>query len=98
MEKNITQLHDVTPEDLKQLILNGVAQQLEELTKQFKPKEPTKWVTRLEATKILGVTLATINNWSNKGILKRHKIGNQVRFKREEIDKVLQSSNKKASK
>lgn len=98
MDKNITQLHGITPEELKAEILAGVGKQLLEFSRNFTPKEPTLWITRKEASELIGVSLVTIHNWTKEGIIQAYKIGNRVRFKRSEIENILLQSNKRASK
>lgn len=98
MSKNVMQLHNVDPEDYKNEILSGVAKQLEKLSRNFKPKDPTTWIGRKEAAEILGVTYPTLLDWNKKGILHPFKVGNRVRYRREDIEQVLLQSNKKASK
>ena len=98
MSKNITQLHSITPEEFKAEILEGVSKQLKEFSKNFTPKEPTIWITRKEASELLGVSLVTIHNWTKDNIISAYKIGNRVRFRRSEIENILLNSNKIASK
>ncbi|SHI77494.1 DNA binding domain-containing protein, excisionase family [Mesonia phycicola] len=98
MNKNITQLHNVSPEEFKNDILDGVKKQLEFFSKNFKPKEPNIWISRQDAAELLGVSLVTIHDWCKKDILQKFKIGNRVRFKRSDIEQVLLNSNKKALK
>ena len=98
MSKNITQLYGITPEELKAEILEGVGKQLLEFSRNFKPKEPTLWITRKEASELLGVSLVTIHNWTKASVIQSYKIGNRVRFKRSEIENILLQSNKRASK
>lgn len=92
MSKNITQLYGITPEQLKAEILEGVSKQLQEFSKEFKLKEPNVWITRKEASELLGVSLVTIHNWTKLEIIKYYKIGNRVRFNRNEIEQVLKNS------
>jgi len=90
MKTNVVQLHNITPEDLKKEILEGVAKKLEELKSQLQNKEePSKYLTRKEVSEILGVSLVTIHHWCKKGILKPYYIGNRVRFKNSEIEKAF---------
>jgi excisionase family DNA binding protein len=98
MSNNITQLHGITPEQLKTEILKGISEQLEKLSQNFRPKEPTIWITRKEASELLGVSLVTIHNWGKEGIITKYKIGNRIRFRRSDLEKILLDSNEKASK
>lgn len=97
MSKHVMQLHNVDPEDFKNEILSGVAKQFKSFSKNFQPKDPTIWIGRKEASEILGVTYPTLLDWNKKGILHPFKAGNRVRYRRNDIEQVLLSSNKKAS-
>lgn len=57
---------------------------------QEKPKTKEVYLTRLEVSKLLKVSLVTIHNWSNEAILKPHKIGNKVLYKENEVIEALQ--------
>ena len=92
--KNITQLHGVSPEEFKQEILNGLRQELTFLKKDFKPKEPSEFLTRKEVSELLSISLVNLHSWCNKEILTPYRIGNKVLFKREEIEQSLIKINK----
>jgi excisionase family DNA binding protein len=77
-----------------QTILNGVEYQFDELKKNFTPKEPDDFLTRLETAKLLKISLTTIHEWSNQKILKVYKVGNRSYFSRKEIEQTLFNSNK----
>jgi excisionase family DNA binding protein len=55
---------------------------------------PDKLLTRQEVAKMLGVTLTTLFHWNNKGILPTIKIGNKVRYRHSDIEKLLNKSKK----
>lgn len=86
---NVIQLHNATPEQLTDTILQGVKQQIEELKKQYQPKEPEEYLSRAEVAKMLKVDISTVHNWSRSGKLKRHGIGNRVYFKRSEVERAI---------
>jgi len=88
------QFIQITPEELKNEILTGIKEQLEELKKEYKPKEPSKYLTRNEVAQMLSVDLSTLWNWSKKGKLTPYGIGNRVYYKREDIDKAIIQLNK----
>ena len=53
-------------------------------------------ITRQDAAKILKVkSLVTIDNLSKKGLLKKHRLGGVVRFKRGEVIAFSQTKNTK---
>ena len=87
-------VNGVTPEKLTETILNGVRSQLNELKKDFTPKEPEDFLTRMETAKLLKISLTTIHEWANTGILKMYKVGNRTYFSRKEIESTLFNSNR----
>ena len=95
---NITQVHGISPEEFKQEIIAGVQKSLKEFGKSFKPAEEDIWLTRNQLKDMLSVSLTTIHNWCNEGVLRPYKIGCQTRFKKKEVLQVLETSNSKAFK
>lgn len=83
------QFVQVTPEQLQDAIIQGVKDQLEELKKSFKLKEPEEYLSRAEVSQMLKVDLSTIHNWGKAGKLKRHAIGNRIYFKRSEVERAI---------
>ena len=86
-------LNEVTPQQLTDAILNGVKNQLDDLKKDFTPKEPDDFLTRKEVKELLKISITTVHDWANKGILKNYKVGNRTYFSRKEIEKTLFNSN-----
>lgn len=84
-----TLLHNATPEQLTQAILNGVDEKINQLKANFQPKEPTEYLTRNEVKELLKVDLSTVHNWTKKGKLKSYGIGNRVYYKRHEVEQTL---------
>ncbi len=90
---NVTQLHGTTPEELTAIILQGVQKQLEELKKNFAPREPDDFLTRKQTAELLSISFGCLHDWSNKGILKPLKHGNRTYYSRKAIEKTLYNSN-----
>lgn len=88
-EQNITQLHNISPDEFKAAILEEIREELKTLSKNFQPVKPTEYITRQEARKLLKVSLATISDWNKKGIIKPYRLGNLIRYKRSELDQAL---------
>jgi excisionase family DNA binding protein len=88
-------VNGVTPQQLTETILKGVETQINDLKKTFKPKEPEDFLTRLETAKLLKISLTTVHEWANTGILKMYKLGNRTYFSRKEIESTLFNSNVK---
>ena len=84
------QFISVTPEQIQESILNGVKVQIEQLKKDFQPKEPTGYLTRNEVKELLKIDLSTVHNWTKKGKLKAYGLGNRVYYKRSEVEAAIQ--------
>jgi excisionase family DNA binding protein len=53
------------------------------------PDKQPRFITRQDTAKLLGVSLVTIDKWSNEGYLKKYRIGGRIRFKAAEVQKAL---------
>lgn len=89
----IIQMVQITPEQLQEAIIKGVKVQLDELKKDFQPKEPTEWLTRDEVSKLLKIDLSTVHNWSKRKKLIPYGIGNRVYYKRSEVEAAIKPLN-----
>ena len=87
-------VNGVTPQQLTETILKGVETQINDLKKNFTPKEPDDFLTRMEVAKLLKISLTTVHDWMNTNILKAYKVGNRTYFSRKEIESTLFNSNK----
>lgn len=83
------QLIQITPEQLQNSILDGVKSQLQELQKNFQPKEPTEYLTRHQVAEMLQIDLSTVHNWTKRGILTANQIGGRVYYKRTGIENAI---------
>lgn len=95
MKKTIIEMHNLTPEKLKEFISNSVSEAFSQYAKSPTPKkESTIWLTRKEVAEMLGVSLVTVHNWCYvRNILTPYKIGSRIRFKKAEVEEILNSSN-----
>ncbi len=92
MKTRLVQLQNITAEDFKNEILNGVQNQLSAFQKSIETKKPSTYIDRKEAGRLLKVSTVTIDDWARKKILKRYSIGNRVLFRRSEIEQTLENS------
>lgn len=83
------QLIGITPEDFQSEILEGVEKLLNELKKDFQPKEPTEYLTRQEVAELFKINLTTVWNWTKRGKLQSYGIGGRVFYKRSEIENSI---------
>ena len=89
LENKVTQVFGITPQQLTDNILKDVRTELKEIVLNFQPKKQPEYLTRKEVAKILKVSLVTLTDWNKKGVLKPYRLGNLIRYKREEIDQAL---------
>jgi excisionase family DNA binding protein len=94
-QNNITQVHNITPQQLKESILSDVRTELKEIVLNFQPKKQAEYLTRQEVAKILKVSLVTLSDWNKKGVLKPYRLGNLIRYKTTEIEESLIAINKR---
>jgi len=85
-------LNRITAKELVNKILDGLDTKLISLEKRLSNTETSEFITKKEVSKMLGVSMATINNWVRKGILNSTKVQSTVRFKKSEILKLLEPS------
>jgi len=91
MRKELIQLHNTDPNTFKNEIVSEITKKIDDLRNSLYPP-PSKWITRNQASELLGVSLVTISDWTKKDILKGYRIGNRVRFKLQEIEDTLNDS------
>lgn len=48
-----------------------------------------EFLNRVELSKYLKISLSTVDNYTRLGLLKKHKIGHRVLFKKNEIDNFI---------
>ncbi|MEQ3665850.1 helix-turn-helix domain-containing protein [Olleya sp.] len=94
-QSKVTQVFGITPNELKENILNDVRAELKAIIQHFQPVKPAEYLTRKEAAKILKVSLVTLSDWNKKGVLKPYRLGKLIRYKRTELDQALISINSK---
>ncbi|MGM0934042.1 MAG: helix-turn-helix domain-containing protein [Bacteroidota bacterium] len=89
MSKTII-LQGTTPEELAQLIQEGVKNQLQEFKRDFKnPTSEDELLTREETCNFLKINSSTLWAWTNKGKVKAYGIANRRYYKRSELLECL---------
>lgn len=86
----------LTPDQL-QSYFDGMVKKVESCIKDSQKQQITskEWLTAKEVCELLKISHTTLHDWSLKGLLKKHKISNRIRFR---YDEVLQSLTKIESK
>lgn len=87
------QFIQTSPQELQQLINEGVKTQLENFAKEFQPKKPNEYLTRKEVAELFSVDISTIHHWCKSKRLKPYGIGSRVYFLRSDIEKSLKPLN-----
>ena len=86
--KNII-IQSTTPEQLKALIIAGVAEALESLREDLKKASVSKKLTRQQVKDEFQISFPTILKLEKLGKLKGYRIGRRVLFDREDVLKAL---------
>ena len=90
-QKIMTEIHGISPEELKESIITDVKKELVNLVEKLnlftKPQE--EFLTRKEAAKLLKISLVTITDWNKKGILNPYRLGNLIRYKKSELEEAM---------
>lgn len=76
----------VTASDLKELANYCIEAGRQERPE---PKDPEEYLTPQQFADILQVSLVTLWSWDRKGITKPLRIGNQKRYRRSDLEKIL---------
>lgn len=90
------QLINTTPQQLADLIKEGVKSELQELKKELLAKEANDdLLTREQAAEFLQINLSTLWHWGQKGRIKAYGIsGSRRYYKRSELMEALQQVKK----
>ncbi|MEY8849700.1 helix-turn-helix transcriptional regulator [Psychroserpens sp. XS_ASV72] len=91
--QNLT-LTAVNPDQLKDLIVEGIREEFKELISQLTPqKNQEELLTRKEVCTILQCSMTTLWHWDNKDLLKPVRIGRNVRYRKSDVDVFINSKN-----
>jgi len=92
MKEEIIQILNVTRQELVDIIKEGVKLELNRQRSIGNPLnrlsitgEDTEYLTRNEVSKVLNVTVQTLNNWRRESVLIPLKIGGRVLYRKEDV-------------
>lgn len=91
--KDTILFQSISPEELANVILDGVKSHLNQISPRKSEKAELEFLTRKETADLLKVSLTTIHDWMNNGIIKPYKLGNRTYFNKKEIEQSLLNSN-----
>jgi excisionase family DNA binding protein len=79
-------LNGIDLNDLKQIISASIKEELASTVLFMPDQSAGHYLTRQEVSKLLHISLPTLNEWSKQGILQSYRIGNRVLYKKFEIE------------
>lgn len=88
MTESNSRLIDLTKTDLVNLISETVSTEIKKIINLMNSqpeKEESKIISRIDASKLLGVSLTTLFHWNRDGILKAKKIGSKVYYLKNDV-------------
>ncbi len=80
----------ITPEELRELIDQSVTEALRRCQPGKPPIEGPEILTRKQAAEFLRISLVTLNEWCNQGILTPRRLNSRVYFYKGDILKAMQ--------
>lgn len=83
MEKIL--LSPITLDELATVIKMTVKREFEMINNSQTPQPENEYITRKETSRILGVSLPTLNDYSKRGLIPSYRIGTRIRYKKEEV-------------
>lgn len=83
------QLIQLTPQQLQNIVSEGVKVQLEDFKKQFQPIQPKEYLTRQNVAEMFSVNLSTLHNWNRTGKLQPLGISGRVYYLRSDVESAL---------
>ena len=83
--KSSTILHEITPDEIFNIVNEAIQKQLADFKKSFEPKQLDELMTGVEVKEMFKCDITTIYNWTKKGKLKKHGIGNRTYYKLSEV-------------
>ena len=82
MTRNSTLILTVTPEELTEAVRKVLREEISQI--QQKHKDPV-YLTRNEVSKLLKISLPTLNEYTRKGIIKGSRIGTRILYREKDI-------------
>lgn len=90
---NSVLIQGATLQDLERMIDRAVAKRMEDFYKSIQPK-PDPLIKRVDAARLLGVSLPTLDNYGKYGILHPRHVGGRIYYVQSEIDTYLYNKTK----
>lgn len=75
--------------DLQGYIAQTIKEQLDAIRKDEPALDPDELLTRKQAARYLGLSLPTLHDYTQRGIVTAYRIGTRVRYRRGELSNAL---------
>lgn len=85
MKSNKIQLEAVIPDEQ----LNRVISKILEAIDATKDRQRYKLLTKAETAEMFSISIRSLHNWNQAGLLKPKTIGNRVYYRSDEVEKAL---------
>jgi len=84
-------LTQTTKDDLIRQITNNVLTGMTSILKESRETDlhAKEWLSSKETQTLLKISSVTLWSWSRSGLLKSYKIGNRIRYRKDEVLKAL---------
>ncbi|MBV6405540.1 MAG: hypothetical protein GFGODING_02319 [Flavobacteriales bacterium] len=82
-------LSPVPIEDLERIVAKAVQRELSFALKSDPAPDPDELLTRKRAAQYLGLSLPTLHDYTQRGIVTAYRIGSRVRYRRGELSNAL---------
>jgi hypothetical protein len=76
------------PLELK-LNIEFIKNELINLKENYQPKEPKKYLTRAEVSKMLSVDISTVHNLTKRNVLEKYQIGGRCLYLLSQVEKSI---------
>lgn len=90
---NSVLIQGATLADLERMIDRAIAKRMEDFYKSIQPK-PDPLVKRVDAARLLGVSMPTLDNYGKYGILHPRHVGGRIYYAQSELDTYLYNHKK----
>lgn len=93
-------MEGISISEIENLIRTVVKEVLSEqsISEQKKLPSESNYLSRKETSQLLKVSLVTLNNWANSGVLTPFRVGNKrILYKKEDVENALLKINLKSA-
>lgn len=83
------QLSQVSPEELKKEILQGIVPLINSIKDELHSHQAERYYSINEVCEMLKIDRSTLKRWTDRGLIKSHGISNRVFYKLSDIEEAM---------